>query len=164
MTEVKAIAIGVLVIALALGGYIGFRMAFDSGLTAGKAEVQTEWDADKINIQKVADVAIASAMKQRDDAIENNQVIHDQYEKQVAGISANAADFARRLRNAEAIITAGGRSTGKADSGPAPATAGQTSSADQFGRLLTLITDFHTECQANADQLDALIAEIKPQL
>jgi len=34
--EIKMIAIGVTVILLALGGYFGYRLAYDSGQTAGR--------------------------------------------------------------------------------------------------------------------------------
>jgi hypothetical protein len=160
-TEVKMIAIGVGVILLALAGYLGYRSAYDSGLMAGKAEVQTLWDADKAAIQRVADAAIAQATKERDDALTANEVAQNGYQTQLSAANASAADFAKRLRYTEALIATRSSAVPKAGSGQQP-TATSTQSGDVS--LTNALGAALAECSANVAQLDALIIEIKPQL
>lgn len=162
--EIKAIAIAAAVLIVALGGYLGFRLAFNSGVTAGKAETQILWDNDKAKIQSVADAAIAEATKEKEAALANNEVIQNGYQAQLSAVNASAAEFAKRLRDAETRLAASSRNLPQANSGqPATATSAPTS-ADQLGKLAQLTADLHAECTANADQLDSLSGQIKPQL
>jgi len=159
--EIKMIAIGVTVILLALGGYFGYRLAYDSGQTAGRAEIQTQWDANRAKIQAVTDAAIATATKQRDDAFIANEVAQHGYQEQLSAINATAADFARRLRYAEARIATHSDPLPKTSGGQQPAAtgaqAGDVNLTNAIGAALA-------ECSANTAQLDALIVELKPQL
>jgi hypothetical protein len=163
-SEIKLIGIGLAVILLALGGYFGFRYAYDDGEISGKAQIQTAWDADRAAIQKLTDTAIAAATKQRDEALTANEAIQNDYQTKLSAANANAADFSRRLSNALSGATANRSAVPQAGAGPSPATASTPSSAEQLGKLVGLTADLHAECVANSAQLNALIAEIKPQL
>jgi type II secretory pathway component GspD/PulD (secretin) len=137
---------------------------YKAGVGAGRAEIQVQWDKDKAAIQKTADAALAAATKEKEDALETNRVIHDQYEAQLANTSANAADVLKRLRSAEGILAASRGDLSKTNSGQGSSATGSTGSADQLGTLVGLTADLHSDCTKNADQLDALIKELKPQL
>lgn len=164
MTEAKVITtLAVLIVVMGLLGFGGTRL-YEHGLKNGEARIQVQFDQFKADVQRTADTAIAAATKERDDANARNEVTRDGYQTQLLAANANAADFAERLRRAEASLAAGGSAVPKAGGGSAAATAGAPSSADQLGKLAQLTADLHAECIANASQLDALIAEIKPQL
>jgi hypothetical protein len=162
-TEIKMIALLVGVIAL-LGGGVGLHhLGYSQGDTAGSARVQLSWDADKAQIQAVAAQALATATKQRDDALQANQVLHDQYEQRIAGISADSADFAKRLRNAQAIIAAGSRPVPAGNSGQDKLPSGAADSAQQLGQLVTLTTKLRAECLKNDADLDDLYESLNRQ-
>lgn len=146
--------------AIAWGAYADYA----AGRKAGQDAVQTAWDKDKAQIQAVADAAIAAATKERDAALTANKGIQNDYQAKLSAANANAAGFAQRLRNAESLIAAGGSSVPKTGGGQPTAGPSSPSSADQLGSLVTLVTQLRTECSANSDQLDALIAEVKPWL
>lgn len=162
--EIKIILGVVLILALLGGGYFGYRSAYDSGQTAGKAQIQTAWDNDKAAITATADAAIAAATKAKEDALANNEAISNDYQAQLSAANASASQFAQRLRNAEATIAANRSAMSKAGSGSSLKDPGAPTSSDQLGQLVALVTDLRTECAANADQLDALNKELAPQL
>jgi len=153
----KIAAVVILLAAIAWG-----TMAdYSAGKKAGENAIQTLWDKDRASIQTTADLAIATATKQRDDALEANEVAQNVYQTEISAVNANAADFARRLRSAESRLAAGGGTVPKAGSGQqsvaAGSQAGDVSLTNALGSALA-------ECSANTAQLDALIIEIKPQL
>ena len=164
MTEGRLIAILVGIILFLGAVFFGLRAVYDAGHSAGVSETTAQWDADKIAIQKVTDAAIAQATAERDMALKSNEAIQNDYQSKLTAATANAADFALRLRNAETLIAANRSNNSKAGGGSESATASAASSTDQLGQLVALVTDFRTECKANSDQLDSLISEIKPQL
>jgi preprotein translocase subunit SecF len=159
--EVKIIAglVGIIVFLGAL--FFGFRAIYDAGDNAGASRVQLQWDDDKANIQKITDAAIASVTKERDTALQANEAIQNAYQTQLSAANANAADFAARLRSAESRLAASSRGMPQGGGGsgitPASANAGDVVLTNAIGSALA-------ECQANSAQLNALIAEIKPQL
>jgi hypothetical protein len=158
-TEIKVIA-GLVAIIVFLGLlFFGFRAVYDEGHSAGVLQVQTEWDADKAAIQKTTDAAIAEQTKLKEDALEANQVIHDNYEKELSAVTATSDAFAKRLRDAE----------NRAHSGPVPKSGGGQStapavSASSTDRLDGLLSAATAECLANEAQLDSLVKEISPQV
>jgi len=160
-TEIKLGIIAVIVIALALGGYLGYRSAYDSGLTAGKAEIQAAWDTDKAKIQAVTDAAIAQATKDKEDAIAANEAIQNDYQTQLSAARTLSDALAQRLRSYTASHPANSGAVSKAGSGSEPAAtssqAGDVILTNALGAALA-------ECSANTAQLDALIVEIKRQL
>jgi hypothetical protein len=147
---------------LALGGFFGYGHArYAAGHKDGANAIQVAWDADKEAIQRMADAAIAQATKDKEAAQEANGVIRDEYETQLFTAHANAQSLAQRLSDAEKRATAGSGSLPKTGSGPSAPAAGPSPSNEILTGLLANVFD---ECSANASQLDALIAEIKPQL
>lgn len=165
MIPVKLIA-GLLALigVIGLAGW-GIVADFDAGKRAGGDAVQKLWDQDKAKIQQLTDAAIATATKQRDEALAANEAIQNDYQRKLNLASADAAQFASRLRAAEARLTAANSGTvPKGGAGSEPTGAGQAGSADQLGQLVTLVTDLRTECKANDDELDALVAQLNRQL
>jgi hypothetical protein len=159
--EVKVIAALVLAALLIGGGWWLFHSAYAAGQTAGKAETQALWDQDKVAIAKVTAIALAEQTKKTEDALDANQVIHDQYQIQLATVTAAAQSLAERLRHAAAHPAAGGGTVPSASSGQGSHSAGAASSLDAFDDDIAAAL---TECQSNDDRLDALIAEITPQV
>jgi hypothetical protein len=162
LTEAKVIAgLAILIAVLGLGA-LGYRAVYDSGRTAGANSVQTQWDADKAAIAKTTAAAIAQMTKQRDDALNANEAIHDTYETELSAANANSDALLKRVRQYEASFTAHSGSVPKAGSGPGPADPGQESSGQSV--LDSHIVAYDTACQSDAAQLNALIGELKPQL
>ena len=155
--------LGALLALLAAFGW-GAYADYAAGRKAGQDAIQTAWDKDKAAIQATADAAIAQATKERDAAVAANEGIENDYQAKLSAATANAATFASRLRNAESLIAANRGAVPQAGNNPGATAASTPSSADQLGQLVTLVTQLRTECKANADQLDGLIAEIKTQL
>ena len=160
-TEIKLIVAGVLVIALGLGGFLLYRSAYDSGQTAGKAEIQVQWDTDKSKIQAVTDAAIAQATKDKEAAIAANEGIQNDLQTQLASMRDLNTTLAKRMRLAS--------SNPSANSGTLPQAAGNKDPVsapanDSVGRLNQLLADALTECRANWANYSALIKELSPQL
>jgi len=143
--------VAIVVIVLGLKGYHAIYKA-------GQQSIQVKWDANLADINKTADAAIAKAQKDRDAAIAANGAIHDEYETKLNSANAVATDFAIRLRDA---YSAGGRSVSQAGHQPGSAQTSQPAGDD---RLTGLLGRAAAECLQNSAQLDALAAEIKPQL
>ena len=133
----------------------------NKGYQAGSAAIQVKWDADKAQIQKAVDIALAAATAQKEKALADNETIQTTYQGQLAAAQSTAADLADRLRKLEARIAAGSDHLPKADGGPGPVNPTPVPSQDGFN---TALADRLLECAANEAQLSALIAEIKPQL
>jgi len=136
----------------------GVDRIYHAGDDSGAARVQAKWDANLADINRVADAAIAEANRKRDEAIAANGAIHDEYETKLNSANAVATDFAVRLRDA---YSAGGRSLPKAGGVPGSTETSQPPGDD---RLTGLLGRAAAECLQNSAQLDALAAEIKPQL
>lgn len=163
MSETRLVAILVGVLLTCGGGWYLHHSGYNQGDTAGSSRVQLEWDQNKADIQRIADEALVTATKQRDDAIQANQVLHDQFLKDQAAAAADTAQFAARLRNAESIIAASGRSVPAGGAGQSDVPSGGTSSAQQLGSLVTLVAELRRECKANDDALDAIYASVDKQ-
>jgi hypothetical protein len=162
MTEAKAlIALAVAVILIG-GGWWLYHSAYSEGQTAGKAEIQSAWDLDKAAIQAAADKAVADATKARDDALEANGVIQNDYQAQLSAADARATVLAGRLRDYQARIAAGSSGVPKAGGGQGT-TATSPESAQEAG-IYERLASYDAACQSDAAQLNALIAELTPQL
>lgn len=92
----------------------------------------------------------------------NAKVIHDLQDQtqQAQADSARDRDLVQRLLNA-ASRNPGYHTVSEASHQPGATPAGQAPGDGQTGELLVATAD---ECRANARQLNALIAEIQPQL
>lgn len=134
---------------------------YSAGKKAGSSAIQVLWDADKAAIAKETATAIATATKERDDALQANEAIHSDYETQLSASRALGDSLAQRLRDAYTHPTAGSGAVPKAGD-----RQGTVATGPQSGDvpLTSALSDALTECSANAAQLDALIVELKPQL
>jgi hypothetical protein len=112
--------------------------AVRSALTAQLAQAQATSKNNADSLARLAD--------------ENAEIIRDR--------DANLL-LARRLLAGQARPTPGSHPLPKAGSGQAPAAA---SGAGQNEDLASLLVDTADECERNADRLDTLIAQIRPQL
>lgn len=162
-TEIKLVALLVGLLGIAAGAWWLADSNYASGHAAGAAETQVLWDEDKAAIAQVSAAALAAVVKERDTALEANEVINATYQRELTSVSADAAEFASRLRNAQYRLAAGSGAVPGATGEPGGARAGAPTSASQLGELAQLTADLHAEATANADQLDALVAQINAQ-
>jgi hypothetical protein len=162
LDEYKLAAGAILLLILSGAIYFGLRSVYSAGVTDGKAVVQTAWDADKASIQKVTDAAIAQATAQRDMALQANEVIANDYQTKLSAANANAAALLASVRAYEARAAANRGALPKAGGGQPTADPSQVPPSkdglDQF------LERYDVACQSDAAQLNALIAELKPQL
>jgi hypothetical protein len=156
MNTVKLAFYGVLIAAIFYGGYHVAAVKGKSNLEA----LQLAWDDNKAAIQAEADKAIAQATKEREAALEANGVIQSDYQAQLSTSQALNAGLSQRLRQYQST---------SARSGPVPQASGgqqpvDPSTAQRLGLLDDAVASALTECADNRVQLNALIAQIKPQL
>jgi len=108
-------------------------------------------------VANVAAQAAVAAKAQQDVADAHNREVVSGLQTQLDAAVASGADFAKRLRDAEArsrVVSQG------ADRPAAPATGQQ----DGTDRLTDLLGAAAAECLINEARQDALIEELKPQL
>lgn len=134
---------------------------YAAGDKAGAERIQIAWDDDKRAIAEVTAKALAKATQERDDAIQANEAINEQHHVELQTIQANSLALAQRLRDAEARSAADRRAVSKAADIVRAVTTPQPSG---MGSIDDAIAATLTECAANRSQLNALIAELKPQL
>lgn len=137
------------------------QIPYDRQVTAFASYKAQVADADE-KAQAAANQALQTEVSARFSAETHNaQVIHDLQSQ--ADTSAADVLLARRLLSAAATprsaSPSGSVPQAHGQSGTAPA-----SPADGRGGLTETLATAIDECRHNADQLDALIAEIKPQL
>jgi hypothetical protein len=150
-------AAAALAIVAGIAGYGHGRYA------AGKAHVQQKWDAAQAVAREVAEKADADR-KLQDAADEaRNQEIARAHQKELDSAHADRDRVARLLIAARASS----RPAPEAPSvpGTAPAsTEGSPRPPDAPTELDRAIADVIAEHRANSSQLDALIAEVRPQM
>jgi hypothetical protein len=160
--EIKIIAVLAGILALFGGGLWLHHSGYTQGDAAGSSRVQLEWDRNIEEIQRMTAKAIADATAERDKALAANEGISNDYQAQLSAAHANAAVFAQRLRDYQARATTDSGAVPKAGSGQGAA-ATSAKSAQEAG-IYERLADYDASCQADAAQLNALIAELKPQL
>ena len=142
-------------------GAWGYHWVYHQGLAAGRAEIQVQWDADKVAIAATAAKQVAENAAAAAAAAKTNQETIDAYKAQLAALSVAADSYAGKLRLAEARGAACGSALSQAVSGPgatpAAAPGGQ-------GALELAVGARLAECDANESQLRSLIREVEPQL
>ena len=148
-----AILLALLGLLYAIGRYGDNREA------KGRAKVQVLWDADTEAREKVTAKAIADALLQERAARSNNEVIEREYQAKVAAATADRDATYRLLQQARNQVRSS--ASREATGALIAATAGEASIADRIDRAVAGVV---TESRANADQLDALIAVVKPQM
>lgn len=159
--EAKIIA-GLVLIAAVFGfGWYLENHVYQAGYKAGSAAIELKWDQDKADIQKAADIAIAAATKEKEDALANNEGITNDLQAQLSAARTLSNTLAQRLRSASNHSPAGGSHVPEAADHPgAPAdTAGP--GVDELNAALGAAL---SECYANRANQIALIKELLPQL
>jgi len=159
--EIKLIAGAVLLVVLCALGLWGHHTIYDQGRNAEHVRMQALWDADKQRIQALADAALAQALQDRAQAIITNQVIHDQYENALSTVAVAAGSLAERLHDAEAHLATNRSAVPATPDRSGPSSAGPPSGD---AALTNAVAATFAECNANADQLDALEAQLNPQV
>jgi hypothetical protein len=162
--QAKLIGGAVLLTALVAAGFFGVRAIYGAGHTAGKAEVQVTFDKFKADVAKAANDQALQNAADAAAATKLDREKHDEYEAQIAAARADVGVYAERLRNALARLAAGSGASAPAPSGQGLAPASGPSSDDRLGQLSQLIAAERAECIANDDRLDALVAEVTPQV
>jgi hypothetical protein len=148
---------------------------FAVGYHFGEMPYKTKYEAlqtarweDKFNAQKVAATAIAGQLSDLQRQIQVNQNAMQTLQSQSDAVVADRdATFGRVRRLEQLLVAASSRrpagpdSVPKDDSGSAAAGAGGEGSLTEVEQLLV---DAKEEAERNADRLDALIAEVTPQV
>lgn len=157
--EYKLIAAAIMLLILGGAAYFGLHQVY----AAGEAHTQLAWDKDVQTRQAAYDKQVADISAQLAMTRKTNEAIHGEYDEKLAQASASAAQFAERLRDATNSLNSSTDTLSKVGDLLGSATASQQASAQRLGQLVSLITDFHTECAKNDAQLDAIVAQAKPQ-
>lgn len=154
-----------------LAAYVGaalavFFMGYHVGGLGPKASLAAlqaqDWQAKAVATQNVLN-AVQAQLKSAQATAANNSTVIQGLQNENAKITANWASdraLAQRLLNAAARPSGGS---------PMPETQGgrtvvNPSTASGDGSIAGLLADAAAECEHNASQLNALIAEIQPQL
>ena len=148
-------AIGV----LAFGGLLAF--VFFRGVSVENARWEARWTAQEAQYAKVAADARAKANEALTVTLQRNAEILGAYQKLQADRDSVASDlvWARRLL-AAARSAPGGGSVQQTPGQPGPVAASGT---DGDGTLTGDVAAAIGECIRNADRLDAVVAQVKPQ-
>lgn len=126
---------------------------------AARAEEHALWQADTAQRDKAAAaVILAQAQKAASDKQHNDEVESEYLAKmdKLSGERDRIVGLLQRARG-QVLTLAAGQGAGA----PVPAAAGPAPSPEQLDAALAAAL---VESRANADQLDALIAVVKPQL
>ena len=152
---------------LLAGGLLAHHFVWKSGHDACEAEWKARWEARDLAEIRATDAALIRQRAETDAIAKHNQEISDALAAKTADADAARRDaaLARRLLAAAAGHPAPG-------GGALPETAGQPGTAPASGAqgdgsagpLPGLVAAAFTECRANADRLDALNAQLTPQL
>jgi len=155
------IAAAILVVAVLIG--IGYRLGAAPWQAKYAALQAADWEG-RAQAEAMARKALQAQLAQAQATSMNNaQVMHD-LQQQSASAQAERDRVAGELRRllARAAQPAPGSHPVPEGSGHTGAPAASQASSDR--RISELAADVVAECRANARQLNALIAELKPQL
>jgi len=149
-------ALAAAIVGAGLWAYWHGRAVGDSN---GAARIQKRWDKNLADIAALAAKAEADNAAALREAQERNRSIVDDYQKRIADSDARGADLARRLRNA--TIAARRSAVPQACPEPGTAPASGTAGDDEITRVAG---DANGECLRNADRLDTILMQLRPQL
>lgn len=124
------------------------------------ASQQAQYAAEREKDALEASDALQAQVKHRLDTEANNAKVIDELTKQRDSAAADA-DLSKRLLLAARQNAPSHVSVPETGGGPGTPPAGPADSGPNLGETLAAAIG---ECRHNADQLDALIAEISPQL
>lgn len=131
-----------------------------------EGEILALWEADTAARDKAALEAVAAATALAKAAVERNRDIEADYLAKLAAADAGRDDTLRLLQRARDQVRAG--SSREATSLTIAAQASETRRLEELRRLDDRIAaataDLRLEAGQNADQLDAVLAELGPQL
>lgn len=130
-----------------------------AGIKQGEARINALWQADTAKRDAIAAHSIAAAREKEQTARDANALIEDAYEQKLVAAAGEHDGYFRMLQQARGKVLACGAR--EATSATIAATAGEASIADRIDRATAGLI---TEARNNADQLDALIGVVKPQL
>jgi len=152
--------LGAALACIGLGWHLG-GLSPKAALAALQAQ---DWQA-KQQATQAALTAVQLQLKKAQDTAANNSTVIQGLETDNAKISANwASDRAlvqRLLNDAKATPAAGSSDVPKAGGGQAASGASDAASNESVENMVVAAAQ---ECERTADQLNALIAEITPQL
>lgn len=137
----------------------------EAGEAAGEARIHAQWAADTAR-RDSADAAIRAqnAAREAQARQHNDEVVND-YAQKLAAAAGSRDEYFRLLQRARQVHPVPAPEAGGAAS---PVAAGQNPSPDGAGdpaeRVDRAIAAVIAEHRANSEQLNALIAVIKPQL
>jgi len=138
-----------------------------SRLQAARSADQAHWAQEEAQRQKDATDALQAQIKARLITEANNSAATEKLQNENAQIVADRDTTLARVRRLEQLLVVAshkatsGRGVSQAGGGSGPTTAGGDSSPSEVERLLI---DAKEEAQRNAARLNALIAQIEPQL
>jgi len=146
----------------AIGGYTthGFDTIALNRQKAAMASYQARVADQAAAAEKAAREALQAQIDSAHSTDIRNQGIIDDLKKRADSSESDLA-FARRLLNAARPIAAAGHSVPKAPNQPG---ASGASGAASGPSLETEVAAAIGECERNSDRLDALIAQVKPQV
>lgn len=144
--------------AVVVGGVLVYT--HHAGVTSGKAEVQAKFDKYAEAVDALASKKAAEATAKEQAAEVANAKTVEQYQAEITKSSLYGADLALRLRRALAQV----RSHPVPQSPDQPVAAEPSPEASRSDAIANAVGDAAAECRRNADQLDALIQELTPQL
>jgi hypothetical protein len=160
--------IGYVLAAVALvAGFLWYRHNLIAmGDAQGSSRVQALWDADTAKRDKATQDAIDAAQKREQDAIKHNAEVENDYLSKLDAIERSRDQYVGLLQRARDQVRAS--ASHEATSLTIAAQASEAGRAERIKRSLERVERaterIVPESTATADQLDALIAEIKPQL
>lgn len=152
--------------AIAAGALWALHSYGERRYDAGKAHVQAKWDADEAEEKRVADEATRKAeLEDAADEARNAEILA-QYNARVAAADRERDRVSRLLRQARAAADSLRAGQGSGVGGAAEAS--ETGSLAELRRLDERVREataaLRVEAQQNADQLDAVLAELVPQM
>lgn len=162
MTPIYWRLLGALIIAVVIGG-IGYRVGANHWEAKYRAELAHQWQ-QKAKGEETARKALEKQLADANATATNNrQVMHELQQDTVAILAKRdiAINFYRGLLANASRSRADSLGLPKAADRPPAAGASREGSGEKIAGLLA---DVDAECARNANRLDALSAEIRPQL
>jgi len=138
-----------------------------SRLQAARSADQTRWAQEEAQRQKAATEALQAQIKARLTTEANNSAVIENLQNANAQIAADRDGTLTRVRRLEQLLVLASHQTaGRGGVSQAGSGSGATSTGDTPGptRAEELLVAASGECEQTANQLNALIAEIRPQL
>lgn len=127
-------------------------------------EVMARWQAETAAINRATEAANAKARKKEGEALARNEVIEREYSKKIAAAESARDRTLRLLQSARACDPVRTSEAESLSDSFGASEAGRDQAFRRLAELNSAIADLRKEAEQNADQLDALLAEVKPQL